>query len=270
MRRSIEEQLKMIDDWIDQAEKAVKNKPEGLLIIGQRHSKTEWYIKKGNNLQYLPKTKEKLAKAMAQAQYARAFLKRAEEEKRTLARLLELGAERSTGVMFHNLAKPFERLSEGRKQLVKAYVLPDEDFAKAWESVPYEGKAFPENTPEIYTERGERVRSKSEKMIADKLYSLGVHYRYEYPVVIRGVGTIFSDFTLLDLSERANITLEHFGLMDDPEYVKSALWKIDTFGKNGFEPGWDILFTFESREHPIDMKHFEKLITSRFRKTLKR
>ena len=35
-------------------------------------------------------------------------------------------------------------------------------------------------------EKGERVRSKSEKIIADKLYMLGIPYRYEYPLVLDG------------------------------------------------------------------------------------
>ena len=264
MRRRIEEQLSMIEEWVRQAEKALKNKPEGSLIVTQRCAKTEWYIQTGNDYRYLPKTKERLARAMAQASYTKAFLRQAEKERRVLERLHELKAERSAGVMFRNLAKPYEALSRGRKELVRPYVLPDEDYAKAWEAVPYHGKGFSENAPEIYSERGERVRSKSEKMIADKLYYMGVHYRYECPVALRGVGTIFSDFTLLDLTERAEVVLEHFGLMDDPEYMKNAFWKIDVFGKNGFRLGEDFLCTFEAQNHSIDMKGFEKMISERF------
>ena len=45
-----------------------------------------------------------------------------------------------------------------------------------WKSIPYVGKEFDESIPVIYTKKGERVRSKSEKILADTFYELGMRY----------------------------------------------------------------------------------------------
>ena len=263
--KPIDEQLRVIDQWVRQAEKAVKNDPGGVLVIVQKPTKTEWYLKRTKlDKQYLPKKNEKLARTMAQASYAKEFLKAAGKVRRELEQIQALKGGRSASVMFHALAEPYEKLSDARKKLVAPYVLPDEEFAAAWEAVPFQGKPFDPDTPKIYTERGERVRSKSEKMIADKLYRMGLHYRYEFPHMIRGIGTVYSDFTILDLCEREDVLHEHFGLMDQPEYLKTALWKIDQYEKSGLFPGRLLLCSFESASHPIDLQSFEKMITDRF------
>ena len=43
-----------------------------------------------------------------------------------------------------------------------------EEFVKQWEAVSYVPKGFEPNYPEYYTDKGERVRSKSEILIANK------------------------------------------------------------------------------------------------------
>ena len=109
----------------------------------------------------------------------------------------------------------------------------------------YEGKPFSLEAPEIYSERGERVRSKSEKMIADMLNHMGLPYRYECPVVIRGVGTFYPDFTILDISERTQVYYEHFE-------------------KHGLSLGTNFFCSFESAGHVINLKHIEKVMRERF------
>ena len=56
-------------------------------------------------------------------------------------------------------------------------------------------------TEELVTNNGEIVRSKSEKIIADLLFMLGIPYVYECPLDTPG-GTIYPDFTILDISTR--------------------------------------------------------------------
>lgn len=50
---------------------------------------------------------------------------------------------------------------------------------------------------EIYTQKGERVRSKSEKTLADYFYYHGIPYKYECPLLLKGFGIIYPDFTFL-------------------------------------------------------------------------
>ena len=49
----------------------------------------------------------------------------------------------------------------------------------------------------ILTENGERVRSKSEKILADYFYRQNILYKYEKPLYLKGYGTVYPDFTFL-------------------------------------------------------------------------
>ena len=54
-----------------------------------------------------------------------------------------------------------------RQKLIEPVEPTWEQQLKKWISEIYKGKEFQEGTPLILTERGERVRSKSEKILAD-------------------------------------------------------------------------------------------------------
>lgn len=56
------------------------------------------------------------------------------------------------------------------------------------------------------------MRSKSEKIIADKLYSMGIPYRYEYPLVLERDIVVYPDFTILKIGEQKTLYLEHLGI----------------------------------------------------------
>ena len=107
---------------------------------------------------------------------------------------------------------------------------------------------------EIITERGELVRSKSEKIIADKLYMMGIPYRYEYPLMLDDGITVYPDFTILKMPERKEVYLEHFGMMDDEEYVNKMLFKISTYERNGIFIGVNLFVTYETSKRPINTK----------------
>ena len=81
-----------------------------------------------------------------------------------------------------SLDKLYKKIHLGRKKLIKKIYISDDEYARRWQSTPYIKKEMQDDGREIYTEKGEKVRSKSEKIIADKLYSLGIPYRYECPL----------------------------------------------------------------------------------------
>ena len=144
--------------------------------------------------------------------------------------------------------------------MLRAVVLPDEEYIKQWLAVDYIGKSFAEDAPEIITERGERVRSKSEKIIADKLYALGVPYRYECPLILEGNVRVYPDFTILKMPEREEVYLEHFGMMDDNDYVNGMLYKLKTYEKNGIYLGVHLFMTYETSREPLNTRTLDRLI----------
>lgn len=112
----------------------------------------------------------------------------------------------------------------------------------------------------IITEKGEAVRSKSEKIIADKLYMKEIPYVYEQPLYLKGYGYVVPDFKILNVRTKKEYYLEHFGMMDDYEYVKNAIKKIECFQKNEIYPGEKLLITLEASDSPLNMIILEKMV----------
>ena len=119
-------------------------------------------------------------------------------------------------------------------------------------------------TTEFYTLNGEHVRSKSEVIIADRLYAKGIPYKYECPLQI-GNRIIHPDFTILRLSDRKIIYHEHCGMMDDPNYAKDMVNRINLYSTADIYLGDRLFFTLETSETPLDIRHLDELIEKHFR-----
>ena len=140
----------------------------------------------------------------------------------------------------------YDRLHPVRKTLVSAVEPTWEQKLEEWKNIPYTGKEFSENSPEIYTKKGERVRSKSEKILADTFYDLGIEYKYECPLKLKGIGIVYPDFTILRRRDGKEVYWEHDGRMDDPIYAEKAIKKINSYIANGILPGDNLIISFES------------------------
>lgn len=234
---------------------------EGRLRIVAARKNPMYYLitEKGDtNGRYLKKNELNLAKDVAQKEYLQRVANLAHENASLLGRAIDLYPQNELSQIFQD--------NPARRALISPLpeISTDKEFAENWQKVEYQGKPFfPESTV-IYTEKGEKVRSKSEKIIADKLFSMGIPYRYEYPVWVRmsdgNRRKFHPDFTILDTTYRREILLEHFGIMDDPEYAGNAVEKMNLYAANGFYSGQNIIFTFETAEAPLDMRIFEKMI----------
>ena len=73
-----------------------------------------------------------------------------------------------------------------QRQLLVTPIEPiwEKELAR-WYDSEYHGKEFYEGTAEIVTEKGERVRSKSEKILADYFYRNNILYQYEKPLYLK-------------------------------------------------------------------------------------
>lgn len=164
----------------------------------------------------------------------------------------------------------YTKLHPGRHALVTPVREPAEDFIAAWQHHRYTGKPFEINTPEYYTASGVRVRSKSEVIIADALNRANIPYRYEFPTSIKDWGMLYPDFTCLDIRTREEIIWEHFGLMNDPDYVENAVQKIAHYAASGYTIGKNFIATFESGNTPLSVKQVQECIKAIFNKDCSR
>ena len=130
----------------------------------------------------------------------------------------------------------------------------------AWKNRSYQGRSFRQDDPRIYTNNHERVRSKTEKIIADALEKAGVTYKYEAPLLMEDGATVYPDFTFFDPSGEKEIYWEHFGLIGDSNYMVNAVKKIRTYERNGFQLGCRFFATFEGGGLGPDYERIDDLI----------
>lgn len=236
--------------------RSLKKMPEGALVVTASNGVKQFYQKtegeKGKGT-YLNKKQRKLIHTLAQKDYNERLLKEIEKRTKRLKRIFDWLPEKG-------LEEVYEKLSPARKELVIPYVLTDQQYIEEWESVEYTGNDYYEHSIYFQTEKGEKVRSKSEKIIADKLYSMGIPYRYEYPIEMDNYRMVYPDFTILDIKNRREIYLEHLGMMDYPEYCEKALLKIQTYARNGIILGKNLLITFETSQNPFNINYLEQML----------
>ncbi|MCR4927723.1 MAG: hypothetical protein K5927_07055 [Lachnospiraceae bacterium] len=257
---SIREQIDYVNGLIAQAEKNLRSRIEGTLIVSKRIKSVQYYHQHYENglrkRDYLKKTQDKTIRKLAQTEYDNAFLKDAKDLLGTLKILKTLNADRDEALLYDELSSSYDKLSPERKSLVIPYVLPRVEYTERWLSKEYANKGVSRDITSFMTENGENVRSKSEKIIADKLHSMGIPYRYEEELRLQGM-YVHPDFTLLDPHKRKVYYYEHFGMMQDPEYCRNAIIRIAKYERAGYRLGREFFCTFESEENPLDIKMLE-------------
>ncbi|MFR8738668.1 MAG: hypothetical protein ACLVFL_07985 [Eubacterium sp.] len=77
---------------------------------------------------------------------------------------------------------------------------------------------------------------------------------------LKKYGYVVPDFKILNVRTKKEYYLEHFGMMDDYEYAKNAIKKIECFQKNEIYPGEKLLITLEASDSPLNMIILEKMV----------
>lgn len=106
----------------------------------------------------------------------------------------------------------------------------------------------------VQTMCGIMVRSKSEAIIADLLYKMGVPFVYEPVININGK-RFAPDFIIMDPITRKEFMWEHFGMLDDPQYVSDAYNKLIAYNEIGWRLGINLLVTSEDAANKFVEQH---------------
>lgn len=104
------------------------------------------------------------------------------------------------------------------------------------------------------------MRSKSEIIIANMLNNACIPYRYEYAHSLKGLGDVYTDFTILNVRLRKEVLWEHFGMMEDPSYVQRTVSKVNAYIFSGYYPGENFIFTWELPSQPLNVRMVKELI----------
>ena len=244
-----------IEKRIKKISKRLEKAPEGSLRVSKTHGKPQFYIKTElyQPGKYIHRKDRPLAARLAQKDYDNKLLKVLEEQKRAIDRFLkDYDPDAAQQV--------YEKLTDPRKELVTPEFLSDEEFIRQFLSQPYTRPGFKSTDPEFYTDNGERVRSKSEILIANAMFRNKVPYLCEFPVYDNGVIFAAPDFKCLNVRLRKVFYWEHLGKLGDQDYVN---WNANKFEKYTLSKDFDesrLILTFETDNHPLNTRVIEEKI----------
>lgn len=227
--------------------------PQGNLWTSKSHNCFQYYNGEGGK-KYISRNEAKL---LAQKKY----LEQLEKELTKQIKLLDFFQERYDET---SLEKVFDNLPECVRVLVTPLVKTYKQFGTEWTKKDYRPKLIKPGTKTYKTENGEYVRSKSEVIIANILKSMGLYYRYECPKQIKDFGVLYPDFTVLNPKDRKEVLIEHFGMMNNPEYVEIFMKKLKTYDLAGIYPGQGLICFFETSDCPLDIEYVERMLKTYF------
>ena len=249
-------QQKSIEESIVTIRRRLRDCPDGLLRVEKKGDKYQYYQRTEPDEvrgKYITRKNHALAVALAQKSYDIKLLDALD---------FQYGVIYDFLISFdpNTIKNVYSKLSEPRKELVDKSFTTDEEFAAQWLAVPYKKLGFKTDAPEFYTLRGERVRSKSEILIADALYRNNIPYRYEYPVYEDGVLLGVPDFNCLNVRLRKDYYWEHLGMLGDENYANKNVQKLERYTLSQDFDESSLILTMESAKHPLNTRVIEAKI----------
>ncbi len=256
----LEERLKKMEVLHTKLRNKNSKNPQGHLRIHRKGKYLEYYhvTQAGDTCGNYISTKEKdLIQQLAQKDHDIKILNALENE--IAASRQYLNKIRSKGI-----SSFYKKMSPERRKLITPLTFSDELYAETWQKTSWKGRQFSKDAPEFYTSRGERVRSKSELLIANALFQNNVPYRYEFPLSLtRNSGsriTIYPDFLCLNKRTRSEFYWEHFGLIDSPDYSNNVAAKLRLYTENKILAGKNLIITMETQSEPLSTLTLNSLI----------
>ena len=256
MINELKERRKFLLSLLKRTRGREKSYPAGTLRISRSHGYVQYYHRaEGDNTigKYLGRNNIKTARLLAQKNYEQKVAAAAREE----LEAIEAYINQYPQIVPEDV---YDKLRDERRKLVTPFPETAEMLAERWSAREYEGLGFAEDYPEFLTDRGERVRSKSEVLIANQLENGKIPYKYECPLTLEGFGTVYPDFTALNIKQSREMYWEHLGMMDNPEYVEKAVRKISAYIQNGILPGDQLIITAETKTCPLNTRQIRMFI----------
>lgn len=249
-------ELKLLEQQIQDIRHQISTLPQGKLIITKNKSNYKWYVKDEKGLTYLPKSQRACAMELARKKYLSHKLNdltfTRNELKRTLQdnpRPLKHADQLLLDPRYHEL-------------LASDFTLTDQELIE-WSQEPYEKNANYSDQLIHRSISGNIVRSKSEVIIDMTLFMNQIPFRYEAPLIINS-NTFYPDFTILHPRTKQLFYWEHFGMMDNEQYAQSTFSKLALFTVNGIIPSINLLTTYETSDHPLNPDLVTKMVRHYF------
>ena len=258
--------LKLLTEFVSVLEKLISKlevllrNPTGHLKYRKKGGKVHYsVIQKDGTERYL-KDGDSLIPKLAQEQYFSRQLVVAKREKKMFEACIQI---LTFGDKLSDIDDVYESLSDEVKVFVHQNSETTDGYAESWvkkmRSTRHRGYPIEKG---ITTLEGDYVRSKSEAIIADRLHLAGVPYVYELETGLKKGEREFCypDFTILNKKTRKIIIWEHFGKLDEPNYLAKAQEKLKNYELNDYHLGVNMVVSFEGANSPIDTEYVDMII----------
>ncbi len=210
-------------------------------------TQTKKYLKSGEIIKYA---------SIIQQDYDKQINKKLQVIQKKLSRI----ARDIKDADLEQIKEIYERIASAKQQYITPIIPSDEAFIAKWyeehkggqNSYPIEGN--------IYTEKGEQVRSKSEKILADLFHKYNIPYVYEPMIKLANGRRACPDFAVLNLRTRETLYWEHLGLINQEEYATKNIEKIHGYEESYLVLGENLLISMESSKKGFNTKTVEKQI----------
>ena len=243
---------------------------------------------KGGKLVYVKQSDTEQIRELSSRYFEKRVKAAALKEKKQIDNcitILEKGSESS------DVDSVVEMLPEAIRDNAVLSELTGEGYARRWQESNSVVKKRRTRRMDDYhkfkTLRGDYVGSKSEVIIADRLYVSGIPYHYEVAVTPEAVpdtgrpvfdefgrvlgyeaiafspestDTLHPDFYVLNKRTRKAYFWEHLGKMDDPEYCKKNFNRFMRILDAGYVIGEDLLVTHEDSRNPLKTESIDLII----------
>lgn len=197
-----------------------------------------------------------LIRALAKKEYARLALRSIERNKSIVNQLSERMDDIEPAHIVGTMKSAYRTLPNSCFG-VGDYDNRDWSIQREWAVQDYEMIDHRPEDRNKSSSRGLLLRSKSEVLLAEKLYEHGVPFRYEESIRI-GAYELGPDFTFLD-SNGERFYLEYCGMMDDEDYIRKFLWKRQMYERVGISEWTNMIYIFE-KNNEIHLDHIDEII----------
>ena len=249
---------KELDENISAIQQKLLNYPDGKLICTQNGKYIKWYHSDGHIQTYIPKKKREYAEQLAAKKYWSLRMEELVREQRAIEAYLRCYSNIVDTTDIES-SEQFLTNSPVAKELLTNIHADQPQSTREWLASPYKhNEKYPEQLIHK-TAGGIYVRSKSESLIAFFLHMNEIPFRYECELQL-GEITVYPDFTIMDPKAGKIYYWEHFGMIDDPSYARSAMTKIQSYIANRIYPTIQLIMTYETKMNPLDTESIEKTI----------
>ena len=170
LRKMLLAEQARLEEIVKIAKKELESAPKGKLRLSKKGERTQYYyIEENKKETYIRKGNETLISQLAQKPYDEEVIKLAERRLQQIKKITKYYSD-------NEIEQIFYKQHPARRRFIRPIEPTWEERLEVWVQKEYTGKEFSAEAPVIFTEKGERVRSKSEKILADYFAKNGICY----------------------------------------------------------------------------------------------